>query len=478
VADTKSFAVGDMVAIRRPTTVAWIKFMGMDNLRRDGRPQTWIGQSRSGITQRIITAISGNRLTVDIPLADSYDATYLNPPGTIVTKIRPSSSVSQVGIEHLHIQCPPLEIAYGQAPYSAIRISGDDCWVKDVYCEETMNSTTLNGKRITMEQVVVKHTFAKGAALEAIEVDYDILPFASTLQQVMSPDAPDLRPRRGKKNVMLLGATDPHHDPNATWVSKHGDVEKGFQEADVIKEFTYSFAGATAVPMQPVSSVAKWDGDKLTFWGMGQGIYPQRDEIARALRIDPKNIRYINKWNGCTFGSVMAASRIQPFIAHIAKMAGRPVKIMLNKDQEFSYISIKPETITKFKVGAKKDGRIVALVHEIHISAGAQESAAHATTEVAKNNQELYTADVPHWKSEAAWVEHALRTFETPPQNGPKVSTSRLIAVLQGWDVSADELKAQISRAEAAGALGIVVAEARIDQGWEPRIVSLVPNSR
>jgi hypothetical protein len=83
--------------------------------------------------------------------------------------------------------------------------------------------------------------------------------------------------------------------------------------------------------------------------------------------------------------------------------------------------------------------------------------------------------DVPHWKTEAGWVEHALRTFESPPQNGPKISTRRLIAVLQGWNVSADELQAQISRAEAAGALGIVVAESRIDQSWEPRIVSIVP---
>jgi hypothetical protein len=85
--------------------------------------------------------------------------------------------------------------------------------------------------------------------------------------------------------------------------------------------------------------------------------------------------------------------------------------------------------------------------------------------------------NVPHWKSEAGWIEHALRTFEAPPQNGPKVSTSRLIAVLQGWDVSADELTAQITRAEAAGVSGIVVAEARIEQSWEPRVVSLAPNS-
>ena len=250
-------------------------------------------------------------------------------------------------------------------------------------------------------------------AVEAIEVEYDVLPFASTLAQVMSPDAPNLGLRRGKKNLMLSAERDPHYDPNATWVAKHGDVDQGFQEADVIKEFTYSFAGATAVPMQPVSCVAKWDGDKLTFWGHGQGIYPQRAEIARALKIDAANIRYINKWNGCTFGSTMAASRMQPFIAYIAKMAGRPVKIMLTKEQEFSYISIKPETITKFKVGAKKDGQIVALLHEIHINAGPQNGSGHASTEVSKNNTELYTSGVPHWKS--IWYAYRTNALNTNP---------------------------------------------------------------
>jgi xanthine dehydrogenase YagR molybdenum-binding subunit len=214
-------------------------------------------------------------------------------------------------------------------------------------------------------------------AVAAIKVEYDVLPFATTLEQVMAPGAPNLHVRRGVGNLVLLPENDPHHDPNATFVNKHGDIEKGFQEADIVKEFTYSFAGATAVPMQPVSCVAKWDGDKLTFWGMGQGIYPLRAEIARALRIDPTTIHYINRYNGCTFGSVQAASRIQPFIAYIAKMAGRPVKVMLTKDEELAYISIKPETITKFKVGAMKDGRIVALYHEIHISVGSEDADGH-----------------------------------------------------------------------------------------------------
>jgi hypothetical protein len=159
VASAKGFAVGDMISIRRPTTANWIHFMGMDNLVRDGRHQTWLRPGRDEFQERKIAAIDGNKITVDIPLADSFDAACLNPPGTTVSKIPPDRRVTNVGVEHLHIQCPSLEIAYGRAPYSAVRVGGDDCWVRDVYCEETMNSTVLAGNRITMENVRVKHTF-------------------------------------------------------------------------------------------------------------------------------------------------------------------------------------------------------------------------------------------------------------------------------------------------------------------------------
>src|SRR3989338_664731 len=251
-------------------------------------------------------------------------------------------------------------------------------------------------------------------AVGAIEVEYEVLPFATTLAQVMSPNAPDLRPRRGRRNLVLLPENDPHYDPNATWVSQHGDVEKGFQEADVIKEFSYSFAGATAIPMQPISCVAKWDGDKLTFWGMNQGIYPHRAEIARALAIDPANIRYINKWNGCTFGAMIRASLFQPYIAYMAKMAGRPVKVMFPKEQEFAYINIKPETLTKFKVGAKKDGRIVALVHEIYIRLGGDDTTPGGpTTDVTTNQTQFYTSHVPNWKS--IWYSYKTNAMRMGP---------------------------------------------------------------
>jgi len=159
VSDASGFTTGDRIDIRKPVTDSWVHFMQMDNLTRDGKPQTWIGKSRKLVMQRTITAIDGNTISIDVPLADAFDASYLDPPGVLVSKAPASSRITQAGLEHLHIQCPPLEIAYGNAPYSGIRIGGDDCWVKNVYFEETMNTTTLAGNRITMQQVVVTHTY-------------------------------------------------------------------------------------------------------------------------------------------------------------------------------------------------------------------------------------------------------------------------------------------------------------------------------
>ena len=66
-------------------------------------------------------------------------------------------------------------------------------------------------------------------AIAAIKVEYEVLPFVSTLKDVMAPGAPDLR--GGKGNLIR------------TWTSEGGDVERGFAEADVVKEFEYHFAG-------------------------------------------------------------------------------------------------------------------------------------------------------------------------------------------------------------------------------------------
>ncbi len=233
-------------------------------------------------------------------------------------------------------------------------------------------------------------------AVAAIEIDYEVLPFASTLAQVMSADAPDLR--EGGSNMIQMSENNIHYDPDATWTAQHGDVDEGFAQADVIREFTYYFGGATNIPIQPFSNVARWDGDQLTMWGMGQSIYPKRAALARGLGIPEAQVRYINRYNGCTFGPSNSSSRFDPAIAHISRMTGRPVKLTLPKDQELGLIAIKPENVAKFKVGAMADGKIVALTHALYSAGGATEAGGVATSQNAKHNHALYTSGVPHWK--------------------------------------------------------------------------------
>ncbi len=216
-------------------------------------------------------------------------------------------------------------------------------------------------------------------AVEAIKVEYEQLPFASTIAQAMAPNAPQIRPGRSNR------VTDDR--------GKYGDVEKGFTQSDVVKEFTYYFGGARPVPFQPVGCLAKWDADKLTFYGTSQGIYPQRANLAKGLGIDVEKIRYVNKWNGGTFGPGTASERYYLFIAHIAKVTGRPTKLMLPKDQELAQMTVKPENITKFKVGATKDGKIVACQREFFIAAGIANAGAEAG-----GRSELYLHVVPNWK--------------------------------------------------------------------------------
>jgi hypothetical protein len=155
VADANGFAVGDTININHPVTLAWIKFMQMDDMVRDGRPQTWIREGRTVTTERRIAAISGNTITVDVPLSDSFDSKYLNPPGTGVLKIRPPVRLSQVGIENLHIECPPQAINHSQPHFQALRLNGEDCWARDIVSDETMNSVGVGGQRITLEHVAV-----------------------------------------------------------------------------------------------------------------------------------------------------------------------------------------------------------------------------------------------------------------------------------------------------------------------------------
>ena len=168
VFDAAGFTVGDLITIGKPVTERWVEYMQMHDLVRDGRKQTWLPTSRVLTTERTIAAISGNTITLDVPLSDSYEAKYLDPPGTVVARIDPPDRITQAGIEYLHIEAPVQAISHSKPHFTAVRLNGEDCWIRDVVIDETMNSVGIGGKRITVERVIItREALHEGASRPA-----------------------------------------------------------------------------------------------------------------------------------------------------------------------------------------------------------------------------------------------------------------------------------------------------------------------
>jgi hypothetical protein len=155
VTDASELATGDTIRITKPVTDAWIQFMGMDKLVRDGKNQTWM--SGDITTERTIRKIVGHRITVDVPLTDSYDATYTSP-GITVQKISVTGQLSNIGIENLRIVSPEQSVTISEGHHRAFTMSGiTDGWARDLEIFNTVNSISVTGKRITVENINIGH---------------------------------------------------------------------------------------------------------------------------------------------------------------------------------------------------------------------------------------------------------------------------------------------------------------------------------
>ncbi|MBI4550901.1 MAG: xanthine dehydrogenase family protein molybdopterin-binding subunit [Candidatus Latescibacteria bacterium] len=183
-------------------------------------------------------------------------------------------------------------------------------------------------------------------ALALIDVQYEKLPFVVDVDDAMKPDAAQVYGDR--KNV-----SDPR-------VREQGDVAAGFATADVVVEATYRCQVQTHVALETHGTVARWDGDKLTVWASTQGVFSVRDELAKYFNLPATQVRVITEYMGGGFGAKFGARPEGIIAALLAKKAGAPVKLMLSRKEEHLTTGNRPSSIQQVKIGAKKDGTLVA----------------------------------------------------------------------------------------------------------------------
>jgi CO/xanthine dehydrogenase Mo-binding subunit len=184
-------------------------------------------------------------------------------------------------------------------------------------------------------------------ALKAIKVVYEKLPFVLD-DAALKVDAPKL-----------------HESGNSVGeprVTRRGDVSKGFAEADIVLEESFSTSVQIHVPMEAHGSVAKWDGDKLTVWDSTQGVYDAvLFSLARSLNLPPSRIRVIGRYMGGGFGAKLELGKYTVVAALLARKTGRPVKVTLSREETLLCVGNRPEAKMILKAGVRKDGTLTAL---------------------------------------------------------------------------------------------------------------------
>ena len=135
--------------------------MGMDALTSNGAAQTWLGVGTVIRTDRVIAAVKGNSVTLDAPLADSFDATYVAPPGGTMTAYTFPGRISGVGVEHLQVTAPPVDVIISSPQFTGAELGAvADAWLSDLVFQDTQNTVTVDDstKRVTIDDVHVTHT--------------------------------------------------------------------------------------------------------------------------------------------------------------------------------------------------------------------------------------------------------------------------------------------------------------------------------
>lgn len=209
-------------------------------------------------------------------------------------------------------------------------------------------------------------------AVDLIEVEYEELPAVFDPEEALSEKAPILH--EGKKNNI---GTHFRHE--------FGDVERALKESYYVREDVIRVPPMAHVCLEPRGTVAKYDpfSKRLTVWSSHQAPYILKLTLARTLGWDEARIRVIKPHVGSGYGGKMAGVAHLPILelfpndvcaALLSIKTGRPVKLILTREEEFSITRLSQPMIIKLKTGVRRDGTILAKDIDILIDGGAYDS--------------------------------------------------------------------------------------------------------
>jgi xanthine dehydrogenase YagR molybdenum-binding subunit len=147
--------------------------------------------------------------------------------------------------------------------------------------------------------------------------------------------------------------------------TEQGDFEAAFGAAEVRVERTYRTSTTHNNPMEPHACMAVWERGGLTLHDSTQAPTMVRQAAARAFGLEPERVRVISRHVGGGFGAKLRARPTAILAAMAAQAAGRPVKVAMTRQQMFAAGGYRTPTVQRVRLGAARDGRLVAISHEV-----------------------------------------------------------------------------------------------------------------
>ncbi len=213
---------------------------------------------------------------------------------------------------------------------------------------------------------------AARAAAGLVEVEYEELPAVFDPVEAVLPGAPLLH-RDGAQSAdeAISIGTRPLAGTNVCHRFRlvHGEVSEGFSDADVVVQQAFRTPSAAHVPMEPHAAVAEWKDGRLTVWTGTQTPFNLRADLAVAFGIEEQRVRIIGAPLGGSFGAKTFTRHEAP-LAALARKAGRPVKIVIDRTEEFVTLNRHPSVI-RVRIGARRDGTLVAKELDCWVDTGA-----------------------------------------------------------------------------------------------------------
>lgn len=271
------------------------------------------------------------------------------------------------------------------------------------------------------------------AALEAVEIDFEPLPFVVDPLDSLRPDGPNARlggnawlpPGKGTPQAAVgeckwtrsdFAAAGPGQLPMGKtpgdW--SYGDVEAGLKKADLVLDETFVTPNVSHQALETRSTLAWWENGKLHLAAGTQSTIQTVPAIARWMHMDPSDIVFVSEYTGGGFGGKITASIVVIIPALLAKKAKAPVMMRITREDEQAVGRARPSLIGRMRAGFSRQGRLTALDMLVVMDNGPYEEQFDARSS-GRMASLLYQPQAMRWRGVSVLTNTPTRGAQTSP---------------------------------------------------------------